>query len=707
MKAVFNRLLLERHFRVTWNETYLAYDNDISCPTQFGKLAPNSSMSSIECMESQLHLYEKVLEYLDQSGNLKLIKAQCEKHKKNKTLVYMFKLLINPAELCEADAYLGNLLLSDPVTTAGIFQQVLYKAVVVLELLPVELTPSQVAVVLRLTHLPVFTNINTVRHVSSLTTIHDLGIFCRLRGVVTGISAITKYTLSVRYYCPDTDCEGYYGNQYIRVHVPGASEAQTVGRDFKCASCLCTLQEDKSSRTLSERVVAEVIPEQIISIQCHDMTKSRTQSVSVYIRDDLTKLVEIGETYDIVGVTRKDIIQDGILLTLEANNVKKVSIEVSSRKLLKEIPRTVLQLYSGDICPPGSYFHLKFAILLSLMSKWDHKSRPVHVLAVGRDMEMMSRLLQYGLRFHDNTTTLTAGQSLTGRVSLDKYNSAPYFVDGGVLHLSQGGVCYVGDVNRLKKAHTQQLQSALSGSKVVTDVGSKFTGGLPHHLEHALRGRVWAFGDSSPSKRAVADTKDAIFRSCQTGDIPITLLESFSLVCFPDSGDMSSIETVENAILEHTLVTAMICESETSLPISAQDFIQFIKFASRLRPKFSRGAEALVHNFYLSSRKSRSTGMDGTDVPVNADQTILSMAYCHAKLALRNEVTLEDALMAIHLYEEYLTVRFGFSTLNVQPLPHVTPDLLSYCLGPENDAKMQAFHSSLLRYCSLASVIEE
>ena len=36
-----------------------------------------------------------------------------------------------------------------------------------------------------------------------------------------------------------------------------------------------------------------------------------------------------------------------------------------------------------------------------------------------------------------------------------------------------------------------------------------------------------------------------------------------------------------------------------------------------------------------------------------------SLAYSHAKLSLRSEVTMDDALMAIKLYEESLTARFG------------------------------------------------
>ncbi|WAQ97864.1 hypothetical protein MAR_022237, partial [Mya arenaria] len=63
------------------------------------------------------------------------------------------------------------------------------------------------------------------------------------------------------------------------------------------------------------------------------------------------------------------------------------------------------------------------------MSRLDHKTKPLHILAVGGDVEMISRLLHFGLRFLDNTTSLTAGQSVTGHVTQDKYSSASYFVE--------------------------------------------------------------------------------------------------------------------------------------------------------------------------------------------------------------------------------------------------------------------------------------
>ena len=67
---------------------------------------------------------------------------------------------------------------------------------------------------------------------------------------------------------------------------------------------------------------------------------------------------------------------------------------------------------------------------------------------------------------------------------------------------------------------------ALSGGKVVTDVGSKFTGGLPHHMEQPLRARVWGYGDSVSSRKGPHQGQgDQLFTGCSIGDMPITLLE--------------------------------------------------------------------------------------------------------------------------------------------------------------------------------------
>lgn len=80
-------------------------------------------MAATEPLERRLNDFKTALEYLDNSGNLDILKAQFKKYQKVKTLVYTFKLLIDPAEVLEYDATLGNLLLSSPTEAAEIFQQ--------------------------------------------------------------------------------------------------------------------------------------------------------------------------------------------------------------------------------------------------------------------------------------------------------------------------------------------------------------------------------------------------------------------------------------------------------------------------------------------------------------------------------------------------------------------------------------------------------
>lgn len=62
---------------------------------------------------------------------------------------------------------------------------------------------------------------------------------------------------------------------------------------------------------------------------------------------------------------------------------------------------------------------------------------------MGTESEIISRLLQFGLRFTESVTYLTAGHSLCGYVTPDKYNRAKYFVEGMLMHVELYVVFFV------------------------------------------------------------------------------------------------------------------------------------------------------------------------------------------------------------------------------------------------------------------------
>ena len=75
-------------------------------------------------------------------------------------------------------------------------------------------------------------------------------------------------------------------------------------------------------------------------------------------------------------------------------------------------------MHCGNIDP-----HLPF-------EKFEFQFRPLHLLAIGRDTEVISRLLRLAQTCTDKSFAFTTGVSLSGRVSQDKYQSARYFVEG-------------------------------------------------------------------------------------------------------------------------------------------------------------------------------------------------------------------------------------------------------------------------------------
>ena len=58
----------------------------------------------------------------------------------------------------------------------------------------------------------------------------------------------------------------------------------------------------------------------------------------------------------------------------------------------------------------------------------------------------------------------------------------------------------------------------------------------------------------------------------------------------------------------------------------------------------------------------------------------LTLAETHARLSLRSEVLIEDALAAILFYEECLTSIYHHSVISVSPEPHWREDVIQYYL---------------------------
>ncbi|XP_069129789.1 minichromosome maintenance domain-containing protein 2-like isoform X2 [Argopecten irradians] len=568
-----------------------------------------------------------------------------------------------------------------------------------------------------------------VEHANQLSVFFTKTVFVHLTGVILGVTATSKYTQSTRYICVDEECEGHTGYHFIRVHMPGASEAQTIRSDFKCTFCWKPLKEVKTCRTLADRIIAEVVPDNVFRCGNSNLCKFREQAIPVYIRGDLTRDVEIGGCYDIIGLLQKTQQIENPVMAIEANNMRKMNlIEVSPTVKFTVLPEMINELhhdrrdspwsfvlslaffFGGNISPCGTYLKLKLSLLLSLMSLPPTQKalfRPLHVLAIGHDTPILNQLMNYTQHFTSRSFIHSSVNHLAGKVSKDRYSAgSQYFVEGGSLMYGKDGVCYLGDICRFRKSICEHIQTVLSNGKVTIDIASKFTGGLPQKVEQKLECSVWAYTDPVTNRKP--QHFDDIFTGCETGNIAKPMLDVFSLLQFVDSGDSITRDEASVRCAEHKLRSSLEPDAGQQVsPISDQDMEQYLRLANTIQPTTSSEADSLIHRYYVASRKVRSSSGCVASIPVTALQTICSLAISHTKLSLRSVVTEEDALMAIKLYEESLTARFGYSVLSVQPSPHIPVSKTSDFLGQKNDKHMEQFYKTLVQFCSSQSYTEE
>ncbi|POI19269.1 hypothetical protein CIB84_016987 [Bambusicola thoracicus] len=88
---------------------------------------------------------EIILIYLDRSGGLEKFVHDCKKYNDSKQsyAVYRFVISINPSDVAELDATLGNYILHKPMKAAGIFQSVCFVAIKTLSLIEQLQTEAQ------------------------------------------------------------------------------------------------------------------------------------------------------------------------------------------------------------------------------------------------------------------------------------------------------------------------------------------------------------------------------------------------------------------------------------------------------------------------------------------------------------------------------------------------------------------------------------
>ncbi|CAL8399371.1 unnamed protein product [Gadus morhua 'NCC'] len=647
-------------------------------------------------MDEVLSLKESVLFYLDRSGGLQKLVEDCEPFNgpQQSEAVYRFCVSVNPSDVMELDPLLGDRVLHDPLTATSLFRSVCFISIKTLSLIEQIHTENQVNIILKLTHLPPFPEYTL--DLSAAPRSYGPTRPFAMEGLVIAMTRTTQYTQGARFLCSDEDCPCSTGYTHIRVHRPGATEAATVRRDFSCLVCGAPLKEDLKFRVLGDKQLVELIHVGVLDVlNVHPQRSLRYQSVTLFLRDELCHSMELGRLYRVLGIPALVHQWPGLTWSVEASSVQPCepvyphTVSGDLQALLKatsgspwRFPGLLAHSFGSEVVPPGRYDTLKLALLLSLVQTTPETAETFHsldLLALASDTLVIERLMAYSLSLAVRGVRHQAQGEMFASLSRDEHGTGTANIHAGAALLASGGVCMLGDLGGFRKDKLDAIQSVLESRAVAVFVpGRRYGEEADQQLSFPVRCSFWALADASELllRRSGPRGHSALLGATEMGPKPSQLAESFGLVlrCPDPLGGPGVL-----AQAAHTLSQALPPGGEplypTAIQLPFQDYKEFLAHARGLRGELSSGAEKMIHGYYMASRRVRCDQNHGVKVSVASVKLMITLAEAHCKLCLRTTVEEEDALIAVLLCENSITLQHGASVLVTPPDPAFPCDL--------------------------------
>ncbi|KAG8570713.1 hypothetical protein GDO81_011382 [Engystomops pustulosus] len=622
------------------------------------------------------HMREAALIYMDRSKGLEKFIEDCKKYNESgqSYAVYRFVISVNPMDITELNAILGNYILHEPVRAARIFQSVCDAAVKTLSLITGYQNEAQINVILKVTHLPDLPGYHL--SLSEFPLDHRSQRLYMMEGTVTAMSTITKYTQGARFLCSDSKCPLSKDFRYIRIHTPGATESATVRQDFFCDLCSSLLKEDVKYRVLG---------------------------------DELIDRMKLGGRYRIIGIPVCGFNGFQVTVCIEANNIHQYIAPISSTicTALQKLHSKTLNspwiftgifanIFAARLVPMGMYNTLKLCILLSLVQTCNEDKKmgnPLDLMVVTNDTLIVERLMRYSICLVPRGVSHTHFNDMFATVTKDEFGAGTAIIHAGSALMAKGGVCFIGDINIYKKEKLDVLLSVLESRNITIFIaGKKYGESSDQQIVIPVQCNFWSYADSSFKKY---NTKEPSFiGQMDLSAVPSHLIDAFgTLLYLPSANPVISL-------VQHSLIRAIGPEASFYLAVpqfTTQDFEELIAFAKNLQVTFSNKAETLLHSYYLASRRVR-TDLNGSKISTSALKYLSAMSEAHAKLSLRGVVTEEDALVAILLFEASLTLKHGSSVFRVCQNPLFPVELIDENSLHQRDATLREYLQQLRKF---------
>ena len=388
----------------------------------------------------------------------------------------------------------------------------------------------------------------------------------------------------------------------------------------------------------------------------------RTLNVKL-VGSEIVDLARPGDHVSIVGVVRAFApSRPGIgklrtfILHLDANSLEVLGKEPETRPPSPEEEEKILALSKdpevhkkimNSIAPSiYGYEHIKEAIMYLLFGGVSKILPDITVrgemnsLLIGDPGTAKSQLLQYVAKiaprglYTSGRGTTAAG--LTAAVVREKGGSMS--LEAGALVLADKGVACIDEMDKMPPEDRVAIHEAMEQHTVSVAKGG---------IVATLNARTAMLAAANPALGRYEPHRTV----AENISLPVTILSRFDLIfVLRDVPDKEGDAKMSEHILE--------IHRRGASPVEAQidaDFMRkYISYSKTIKPKLSKAALKHLSEFYLAMRSASET--EGSPVAITARQleSLVRISEARARVALRKEVSAEDAEAAIALMKRSL-----------------------------------------------------
>jgi len=468
---------------------------------------------------------------------------------------------------------------------------------------------------------------------------------------------------------------------------------QVVNAKFECPSCgtvISCLQMEKKFHEPSrcscgrrggfrlvskemvdtQRLVIEESPESL-------MGGEQPKRMNIFVKEDLVepKMEEKttpGSRIKIIGVLKEvpvPLNTGGLStrfeLAIEANNIIPLEETFEDLDISDEDERKILELsrdpevfdkLAKSITPSvWGYDEIKKALILQLFGgvkkihKDGQKSRgDIHILLIGDPGVAKSVTLGFMAEISPKGRYVVgksaSGAGLTATVVRDEYLKGWSLEAGAMVLANKGLIC----IDELEKMDPQDRSSMHEAMEQQTITISKA------NVQATLRAETSVLAAANP-KFGRFDPYQPI---AQQIDLPPTLINRFDVIfTLKDIPNKDKDRKIANHVLHEHI------NEGKDMIVPRELFRKYVAYSKqKVKPKITKEAAEEIENFYVELRNrpvSSESAMKPIPISPRQLQALIRMSEASAKLRLSNEVTREDAKVAIEIIK-YFLMKVGY-----------------------------------------------